>query len=70
MRRGKFEYLRMIQDVIIKHDTWTITTPWLLKSGVCEMFSLEDELHFESTSHYTGDLSAPSASNVIGEDEK
>ena len=34
------------------------------------MFSLEDELHFESTSHYTGDLSAPSASNVIGEDEK
>ena len=33
------------------------------------MFSLVDELHFESTSHYTGDLSAPRSSNVMREDE-
>ena len=59
----------MVQDVIIIDDTWTITIPWLLKSGVCEMFSLVDELHFESTSHYTGDLSAPRSSNVTREDE-
>ena len=34
------------------------------------MFSLVDELRFESTSHYTGDRSAPRSSNVRGEDEK
>jgi hypothetical protein len=59
----------MVQDVIIRDDTWTITTPWLLKSGVCEMFSLVDELHFESTSRYTSDISAPGSSNMIREDE-
>jgi len=33
------------------------------------MFSSADELHFESTSHYMGDLSAPRSSIVIREDE-
>ena len=33
------------------------------------MFSLVDELHFESTSLYKGDLSAPRLSNMISEDK-